>query len=150
MAGPQPGVMLLLALCWFASCSCADGAPQQEPPIYNSSDYNRIAEYAARNVSRQLFEQGIDNSGVFIMPLETSLVVSSGNISKPTDACFSATEPRDLNLIRQGKKLPCYWTVNAWGNIDYTCVSKIHCMTYREGRSFAAKTADLLALTFMC
>jgi len=38
-------------------------------------------------------------------------------------ACFGPNEKVDVHLIHNGKKLPCFYEYNQWGNIDYWCVS---------------------------
>jgi len=51
------------------------------------------------------------------MPLESNYVVI--NHIKPWDACFGPGEALDLRKLQSGKKLPCYYAINKWGNYDY-------------------------------
>lgn len=57
---------------------------------------------------------------LFIMPLESNYVVI--NYLKPWEACFGPSEPMDLTKLQAGKKLPCFYRINQWGNYDYWCV----------------------------
>jgi hypothetical protein len=41
------------------------------------------------------------------------------NYLKPWEACFGPAEPVDLTHLQAGKKLPCFYRVNQWGNYDY-------------------------------
>lgn len=58
---------------------------------------------------------------LFIMPLESNYVVI--NHLKPWEACFGPGDPLDLTnrltKLQSGQKLPCYYSVNKWGNYDY-------------------------------
>jgi hypothetical protein len=54
---------------------------------------------------------------LFLMPLESNYVVI--NYLKPWEACFGPAEPMDLVKLQSGKKLPCFYRINQWGNIDY-------------------------------
>jgi hypothetical protein len=57
---------------------------------------------------------------LFLMPLESNYVVV--NYLKPWEACFGPAEPLDLAQLQAGKKLPCFYRINQWGNYDYWCV----------------------------
>lgn len=59
------------------------------------------------------------------MPLESNYVVI--NYLKPWEACFGPAEPMDLVQLQSGKKLPCFYRINQWGNIDY-CECVVHIM----------------------
>ena len=42
-----------------------------------------------------------------------------GTVDQPWKACFSSSEPYDLEAIRAGNKLPCFYSRTQWGTVDY-------------------------------
>lgn len=51
------------------------------------------------------------------MPLDSTVVAIK--YSKPWRACFGPGEQVNMQLMQSGLKLPCFYQVNEWGNIDY-------------------------------
>jgi hypothetical protein len=53
----------------------------------------------------------------FIAPLESNIAVN--DYLQPWKACFGPNEQVDMKLLHSGKKLPCFYKQNKWGNYDY-------------------------------
>lgn len=51
------------------------------------------------------------------MPLESNMAVN--DYMQPWHACFGPGEVIDMKLLQSGKKLPCFYAQNKWGNFDY-------------------------------
>lgn len=88
----------------------------QAPTVYNNK-FNKTCRYAAYNISAELFINGIDGGYAFIAPLESNIAVN--DYLQPWKACFGPNEQVDMKLLQSGKKLPCFYKQNKWGNYDY-------------------------------
>eukprot|EP00879_Flechtneria_rotunda_P005992 GHRR01006301.1.p1 GENE.GHRR01006301.1~~GHRR01006301.1.p1 ORF type:complete len:341 (+),score=86.96 GHRR01006301.1:251-1273(+) len=106
-----------LPLTSFCLCVLLLLPAHETKPAAYSSRFNKTCRYSAQNVSAALFEDGIDGDNAYIMPLEASMVVET--YLKPYEACFGPGEAVDVTLLQNGKKLPCFYKGNEWGNYDY-------------------------------
>lgn len=66
---------------------------------------------------RQLLLQLLAGGYAFIAPLESNIAVN--DYLQPWKACFGPNEQVDMKLLQSGKKLPCFYKQNKWGNYDY-------------------------------
>jgi hypothetical protein len=109
------------------------GAPL--PPTDN--EFGRTCNYTAKNISTGDFFVKERYKSYF--PLEDELRILD-SVDQPWKLCFGSSEPYDLEAIRAGKKLPCFYTRNQWGTVDYweehVCeqVSKTNCYCYALNR----------------
>ncbi len=99
-----------------AATYCAASAPRLAARSLN--DANRICRIAAFNVSKTLFHNGIANGLSYIMPLDTGVAAVTAQ-DVPWRACFGPEETASLEAIQTGAKLPCFWTMNQHGTIDF-------------------------------
>ena len=104
------GVVAAALLCLLPLL--ASGAPL--PPLDN--EFGRTCNYTARNVSTELFFTSSRFKSLF--PLEDESYALS-KVDQPWKACFSSSEPYDLEAIRAGNKLPCFYSRTQWGTVDY-------------------------------
>jgi hypothetical protein len=77
------------------------------------ASFAHVMSHAAVRSSAALLAGGY----AFIAPLESNIAVN--DYLQPWKACFSADEQVDMKLLQSGKKLPCFYKQNKYGNYDY-------------------------------
>ena len=138
-----------IGLCLLAWASYCVSSSLAAPVSANDTTFERTCNYTASNVSSELFFNSSNSSSnggpagtrfMFLFPLEHDEPAVRNRRDKPWEACFNAAEPYDIDLIRQGKKLPCFYSQTAAGMVSYweehACeeVIKTNCYCYALNR----------------
>jgi hypothetical protein len=137
MQKPTNRGRLFITFTAAALCVLLPLAIQGAPLPPTDNEFGRTCNYTAKNISIEHFFVKERYKSYF--PLEDELRILD-SVDQPWKVCFSSSEPYDLEAIRAGKKLPCFYTRNKWGTIDYweehVCeqVSKANCYCYALNR----------------
>jgi hypothetical protein len=110
-----PGLLCLI----FAFCLLA--VSQAAPVKPDVNVFDRTCNYTAKNIPAKLFFNGSSPSSFFsrLFPLETRADPIWEYEGESWKACFGPSEPFDLELIKNEKKLPCHYMKNPDGTINY-------------------------------
>jgi len=101
-----------ITLWFFCALALAAAEPINTGGI---EKFDKTCNYTAYNVPVRLFFDGADFD--YLFALETSHAALM--YEQPWQACFGPSEVYDAEEVRQERKLPCAYTRNQWGNIDY-------------------------------
>ena len=88
-----------------------------EPVQFGLNRFDRTCNYTANGVPPKVFYNGTER-GYQLFPLEYRAYALS-TTEQPWQACFGPGETYDFDAIRQRKKLPCQYSLNANGTVDY-------------------------------
>jgi len=94
-----------------------------EPVQLGTNVFDRTCNYTAKNIPANLFFNGSASSLYSnLFPLEEDAELAAPMrdlLDTPWKACFGPSETFDLEAIKTGKKLPCHYTKNSDGTINY-------------------------------
>jgi hypothetical protein len=106
---------LVFAVCLLAVSNAESIKAEVNP-------FDRTCNYTAKNIPAKLFFNGSSPSAFFssgLFPLEDSASPIYEYNEGSWKACFGPSEPFDLELIKNGLKLPCHYTKNPDGTVSY-------------------------------